>query len=547
MRQGIGEARPILAGFDTVRLLGAGAAATVWLVAAHNGQGVRAAKCVPHLALPEADSARNNETQITREWRILAHYDHEHLLKAHDLVPYSLEGEDAGVAMIADFAPGGSVQDLVRARGPLNVGEVVTVLTPLGEVLSFLHGQGAVHGDVSPGNVLFTAEGKPVLGDLGFAGHPGQPRDHAGGTPGFYCPQDHGCTSASDVYAMAAVGWYALTGQAPAATIDRLPLRTTLPNVPHELVAALEAGLCEDSRQRPTAAAFAQAVFRSARAEAVALAVSVHPSVLPDLLTRRELGDRRGHGRRSSLLPRLLQRHRRPPISGLWGERRTRSGHAGRATRWGLALAALLVMGGMTIGIRVLLDSNEATGNDPLAAPGATHQPGQSAQPPSSTEASAPPTGDPESTRVASASELPEEIRSGLVSKDPTIALAALARARSHALMGDNRPLLEAVNAPSSPAMTADQALAERLRQAGHSFSGLDVVVTQSEQLPEPCEMAGNPCVLIQATITTAPFAEHDAQGVLVRATTSTQDQRLRFVLLYIGARWVIQEILPST
>ncbi|MGA7203536.1 MAG: protein kinase, partial [Specibacter sp.] len=299
---GDGEGRwfqvPVVEGCDAVRRLGAGVSGTVWLVQPRDGSAPLAAKCfAPDPARQAAGEAgeilRHNESEITQEWRILAQNDHEHLLRAHRVVP--LGGSWAGgSALLMDYAAGGSVRDIVAARGPLSVGECVTVLTPLGQVLSFLHGAGIRHGDVSPGNVLLTAQGKPVLADLGLGRLVGQGHGSGGGTPGFFCPQDPGVSAGSDVYSMAAVGWFALTGQAPPATRDRMPLAMYARDVPPELAAALEAGLSENVAQRPTAAAFAQAVFRSARAEPVALAHAVHPSDLPELLTRRAARQPRG-------------------------------------------------------------------------------------------------------------------------------------------------------------------------------------------------------------------------------------------------------------
>ena len=73
------------------------------------------------------------------------------------------------VGLIMDYAAGGSLGQLVAGRGELGPGETVTVLTPIAQALAYLHGQGFTHGDVSPGNVLFTAHGKPLLADLGVA------------------------------------------------------------------------------------------------------------------------------------------------------------------------------------------------------------------------------------------------------------------------------------------------------------------------------------------------------------------------------------------
>ena len=119
--------------------------------------------------------------------RILSVLDHEHLVRAHSVLrlrgasgapsaAMTSEGDGGGrrlrggtVGLIMDYAAGGSLGQLVAGRGKLGPGETVTVLTPIAQALAYLHGQGFTHGDVSPGNVLFTAHGKPLLADLGVA------------------------------------------------------------------------------------------------------------------------------------------------------------------------------------------------------------------------------------------------------------------------------------------------------------------------------------------------------------------------------------------
>ena len=123
------------------------------------------------------------EEMIRREATTLSVLDHEHLVRAHSVLrlsgghvsrPGDAEGDGHGlrggtVGLMMDYAAGGSVGQLVAGRGRLGPGETVTVLTPIAQALAYLHGQGFTHGDVSPGNVLFTAHGKPLLADLGVA------------------------------------------------------------------------------------------------------------------------------------------------------------------------------------------------------------------------------------------------------------------------------------------------------------------------------------------------------------------------------------------
>ena len=68
-----------------------------------------------------------------------------------------------------DGEPATSVQQLTRLELTRAPGEVVTIAAPLASALATAHGLGLVHGDVSPANVLFTADGMPLLADLGVA------------------------------------------------------------------------------------------------------------------------------------------------------------------------------------------------------------------------------------------------------------------------------------------------------------------------------------------------------------------------------------------
>lgn len=281
-----------MAGYSTGRLLGSGGSASVWLATEQRTGREVALKCFREPGGTASGRAMNADA-IRREIRILSVLDHQHLVRAHSAVVPSAGAGAGTAALIMDYAPGGSLAGLVAARGRIGVGETVTVLTPLAQALAYLHGKGFTHSDVSPGNVLFTVHGKPLLSDVGLARMLGDPAAAGpAGTPGFQDPAPVDAVRAGlqperDVYSVAALGWFCLTGRAPARTLDRMPLSLLVPEVPADLAAILEAGLSEDRRLRPTAAALATAVYRSAAAAPLDLSSSVHPSVIPHLLTRR--------------------------------------------------------------------------------------------------------------------------------------------------------------------------------------------------------------------------------------------------------------------
>jgi hypothetical protein len=313
------EAAPVAGGYSACRRLGRGGSAEVWLVS-QDSTGVQLAlKCFgrppgggdPGSGEPGSGFTAREE-DIRRELLAMSVLDHEHLVKAYGVVSLDVPGgtDEPGkgsFGLLMDYAAGGSLQQLVTARGTLSVGETVTVLTPIAQVLGYLHGKGFTHCDVAPGNILFTAHGKPLLADLGVARMVGDasgvPDRH---TDGFADPAPVDAVRAGlqperDVYAAAALGWYCLTGQPPPPSAARPPLSLLVPDVPAELAAALEAGLSDDRRRRPAAAELATAVYRSASAFPVDLSRSVHDSVLPELLTRRAVPPPGGRLRRRLL------------------------------------------------------------------------------------------------------------------------------------------------------------------------------------------------------------------------------------------------------
>ena len=78
-----------------------------------------ALKCFapPEHQIPEAYAGLGDaEDSVRREVRILSVLDHEHLVKAHDVV--RLEGEAAGsLGLIMDYAAGGSLEQPSPAGG----------------------------------------------------------------------------------------------------------------------------------------------------------------------------------------------------------------------------------------------------------------------------------------------------------------------------------------------------------------------------------------------------------------------------------------------
>ncbi|MFE4198830.1 protein kinase [Paenarthrobacter sp. NPDC056912] len=508
---------PAIPGYTTSRQLGQGGSSTVWLAARDRDGAKFAVKCVRAEMM---DSVR-------REAGLLSGIKHEHLVRIHDVVQVG-DAAEGTLGIVMDFAAGGSLANLMAGQKRLGVGEAVTVLTPVAQALAYLHSRGVVHGDVSPGNVLFTALGKPLLADMGVGARVGdEPEASVAGTEGFEdrTPGVRGYGASEgqelqphrDVYALAAVGWYCLTGSAPGRAEGRPPLSLLVPDVPKGLVAALEAGLDPDPRARPSASELGTAIFRSAAPEPLDLAGAVHSSVIPELLTRRQAqGRSRGTAWQLAGWLRVLRLRVRPTSRS---ELRRLPGAARRRRSLVPRRAGLAVIAGVLIGA---LAWNVWQQNRVPAAN------------------SRPPAANSTSAAVEESAKLPEGLAQDVRSEDPTIAVAALSAARDAALAQGHPELLGLVNAAGSPAALADSRLREQLHQDAMVLTGFSTTLSGlTVQESNPADD-----VLVAVTATTSAYEERLASGAVVRTVEAGAPQQLRLHVVRVEGRWWISDIL---
>ncbi|WFR85319.1 protein kinase [Arthrobacter sp. Y-9] len=458
-----GAAAPRVPGYRVVRRLGAGGSGAVWLL--EDDDGARRAVKVPHVTPgrggPESHPLPGDSLRGER-WRVQG-LDHPHLLRLHGLMPVDVPGPDGSdirmTGVLMDFAAGGSVGSLVAARGVLSAPEVVTVTVPVAEALAALHAKGIVHGDVSGGNILFSAEGVPLLADFGQAHLTGERRLRRA-TPVFADPEARESGSEGDVYALAAVAWWCLTGESPGPVQHRPPLPVLRPEVPPELAAALEEALTDRPDDRPSARDFARAVQRSAPAMPVRIAPGAGREDYRELATSL-MPSRSGAVRYRSVRRRLLGHRQmsRRPVARRVGSTR------GRVRSRGVVLAAValatVVLGVALAFLGVTLPGGwMADGPGPGAAsPGQEQRrgvaaaeavpPSPKARPPAPPAAPAPPSA--VATRT-----------------DPVEAARRLLSDRSAALIARDAARLESVYGNADGALRSrDRALIGRL-VAGH-------------------------------------------------------------------------------
>ena len=139
--------------------------------------------------------------------------------------------EEYGTAYLAmEYIDGESLDKYMRRfGGRLTVEQANELLIPVMEALDWVHSKGIVHRDIAPDNIIVTKDGRAKLIDFGAArystGEKSKSLDvilkHG------FAPKEQYIRRGrqgpfTDVYAMAATYYYAITGKIPPESIERI-------------------------------------------------------------------------------------------------------------------------------------------------------------------------------------------------------------------------------------------------------------------------------------------------------------------------------------
>ena len=157
------------------------------------------------------------------EARTLARFKHPNVIAVHR---YFEEHNTAYIVM--EFAEGETLDDVLK-RGVLEESRLLAVLIPLLEGLAEVHRGDFLHRDIKPGNIVIRPDGSPVLLDFGAARQAIGSRSRSITsvvTPG-YAPIEQYDTRGkqgpwTDIYALGAVAYKAVSGEAPPDATGRM-------------------------------------------------------------------------------------------------------------------------------------------------------------------------------------------------------------------------------------------------------------------------------------------------------------------------------------
>lgn len=171
------------------------------------------------------------------------------------------------VAVVLDYVPGPTLEQVVAERGRLQQNEAVNLAQQICEAVQELHRLGILHRDLTPANIIVADDGAHII-DLGIArpltDTANRNRDTTAlGTYGFASPEQYGFAPTdvrSDIYSLGRILGFMLTGVYPDDT-RYMPLLSDDLHVTPRLRAIVErATAFEPSARYQNVTQFAQAL-----------------------------------------------------------------------------------------------------------------------------------------------------------------------------------------------------------------------------------------------------------------------------------------------
>lgn len=525
---------PHVPGHRLDSVVGRGASSTVW--SGRDAVGRPVAVKVPDHLLDEVDLA-----QAEIERHTLMAVRHDHLVPLRDVVRL----DDGRVALVFDLVHGAGLVGMVGARGHLRPGETVTVVQPLCEAVAALHSAGGTHGDVSAANVMVTADGRPLLLDLGSVRLAGRGGGAVFGTPGFVAPEVREGAApgeASDVFALGAVAWFCATGNGAPDTMLRLDPEVVESHVGPQLAHVVGACLDPDPTRRPSSGSLARLFHDAAWPEPVEVVLgSDDASALTHRLRAEASRDAPAPGAEVVVLRSMLRRRLglarnagRGPGVGRFDARRTLVGLAIAV----LAVAALVWVGGAAWSMFAAPESPAPEGGPAgqqtlVAAPG----PGPTA----SANPVVPTPHTPPRPPTPSAGAQDPRVPVDSPRARPVALVQTLSDLRAKALMSRDPRNLGAVHAAGSASLRVDERLVGAMVTSGSRYERLRLQVVSA--------------TLVSATTTRAAVrARIDTAAYVVVGPTGAHETRpaergevLDLSLVRVGGQWRIEAVTSAT
>nr|WP_328789132.1 serine/threonine-protein kinase [Streptomyces sp. NBC_00273] len=164
------EGRLLAGRYRLGSVLGKGGMGTVWRAQDETLGRTVAVKELRFSTGVDEDEKRRLITRTLREAKAIARIRSGGAVTVYDVVD-----EDGRPWIVMELIEGLSLAEFIRENGPLTPHRAAEVGLAVLDVLRAAHGQGILHRDVKPSNVLIAGNGRVVLTDFGIAQVEGDP------------------------------------------------------------------------------------------------------------------------------------------------------------------------------------------------------------------------------------------------------------------------------------------------------------------------------------------------------------------------------------
>lgn len=184
----------------------------------------------------DAPPRAGERERFLAEARAVGSFNHPHIVTLYHV--HGVEG--GGFVLEMEYVDGGSLEDRLAGGERIPPEQALAIARDVAAALGAAHAARVVHGDVKPGNVLTTRDGRVKLVDFGLARFLGAHDPTPGGTgiegtPYYMAPeviQGEGYLPASDVWSLGVVLHRMLSGRLPFDAPDFDGLFCAIQNQP---------------------------------------------------------------------------------------------------------------------------------------------------------------------------------------------------------------------------------------------------------------------------------------------------------------------------
>lgn len=201
--------------YTVERIIGRGGMGTVYLA---NDMELGERVAIKTLRSEHLTSDQTAIERFRNEIRLARRIAHRNIVRTHDF------GKADGVSFVTmEFVEGSTLRAVLDQRGHLGAPATLAIAKQLAEALKSAHGEGIVHRDIKPQNLLLDAGGTLKVMDFGVARLASRTSTltQVGmvvGTPAYMAPEqllDEEVDGRSDLYSVGVVLYECLTGRPP--------------------------------------------------------------------------------------------------------------------------------------------------------------------------------------------------------------------------------------------------------------------------------------------------------------------------------------------